>query len=292
MLERFAQYLHLEKRYSSNTVGAYMRDLKQFQDFLLECHAGELNKADDVDIRQWLAYLAESGVAPRSINRKLSAVKSYFKLMKREGFLELNQAEHILLAKTPKSLPVFVPEKDMAAFFENLPDQETYQGIRDRAIVELFYFTGVRVSELISLKISDIDWSRRELKVVGKRKKQRNIPMVSHLEETLSKYLRIRDNVYPSLQCDFLFLTSKGVKTYRQFIYKIVKNSLNLITTVTQKSPHVLRHTFATHMLNNGADLNAIKELLGHSNLSATEVYTHNSVETLKKVYNQAHPRA
>lgn len=292
MQEQFTQYLQGEKRYSKNTIQAYLSDISQFEHFLEVVHHGNLLHADDIDMRQWLAHLAEKKVSARTINRKLSSLKTFYKYLKQTGAIPNNHTDTIVLAKTPKKLPVFIPETDMQKLFDQIDSPETYFSYRNKAIIYLFYFTGLRVSELVEMREHHIDWSRKEIKIHGKRNKERIVPMVQPLEETLSLFLEAKSKIFKSLDVDFVFLTDKGQKTYRQYIYKIVKNLLNLITTVTQKSPHILRHTFATHMLNNGADLNAIKELLGHSNLSATEVYTHNTFETLKRVYNQAHPRA
>lgn len=294
MTDEFLGYLQKEKRYSPNTIQAYTRDLAQFKEYLEVADSTiEINQADSSIIRCWLSYLSEQKITQRTINRKLSTLKSYYKYLRQYKSLVINPAEEIDIAKPPKQLPVFIPEKDLLTYFEQLPHQESYFGLRDRFIIEVLYTTGMRVSELTNIKNKDVDFFNQEIKVTGKRNKQRIVPLTTQVSKQLKEFIKLQKQVHRNAENDeFLFLTDKGEKTYRQFIYKIVKNSLNLVTTVSKKSPHVLRHSFATHMLNRGADLNAIKEILGHSNLSATEVYTHNTFEKLKKVYKQAHPRA
>lgn len=293
MIADFLEYIRSQKRLSLNTFQAYSLDLEQFSHFLHLSSKTLPHQAQQNDIRSWMMHLAEQNYSARSINRKLSCLKAFFKFLQREQVIEFSTASDIRLARTPHALPTFVPQEQMLMLFQIIDSPNSFQAYRNRAIIELLYATGMRVSELVGLLIHHIDFERATILVTGKRNKQRLVPMLPHLHLVLNQYLSLRKQLFGHTpQNSSFFITDKGNKTYRQFVYEIVKNSLNLVTTVSKKSPHVIRHSFATHMLNNGADLNAIKEILGHSNLSATEIYTHNSFEALKKAYNLAHPRA
>jgi integrase/recombinase XerC len=247
---------------------------------------------DHHQIRNWIVELMETGNSARTVNRKISSLKTYFRYLLKEGVITVNPTNKVLSPKSGKKLPVFVKEDQMDRLLDDVEFGDDYSGTRNRLIIETFYNTGIRISELINLKISDIDFSQQAFKVLGKRNKERILPLSPDFSETLEKYTGLRESTFGGSQPGWLFLTGKGEKLYPRLVYRIVTKFLSMVTTSDKKSPHVLRHTFATHMLNKGADLNAIKELLGHANLSATEVYTHNTFEKLKSVYKQAHPRA
>lgn len=291
--EEFISYLSFEKRSSKNTVKSYEDDLTQFFLFLKEQYGiDEIESVDHLIIRSWIIQLSENGISNRSINRKLSALKSFYKFLLKEGKIEKSPMNRVISPKVSKRLPEFVEKENMADLFSLDLFPKTFEGVRDNLILELFYFTGMRLSELVNIKISDIDYARTSLKVLGKRNKTRIIPLTNRICKLLQDYTLERNNIVAGNEIDELFLTTKGQKIYQKLVYRIVNSYLRQITTMDKKSPHVLRHTFATHMLNNGADLNAIKELLGHANLSATQIYTHNTIEKLTKVYKQAHPKA
>jgi len=241
-------------------------------------------------IRSWLVYLMEHQVGSRSVNRKLTTLKSFYRFLLREGVLDENPMHKINSPKIAKRLPVFVEKEKMEMLFNQVTFGEGYPGIRDRLILELFYSTGMRLSELVNLKESDVDFHHDTIKVLGKRNKERLIPFSMKFESLLKSYLDEKGKAFGDL--DDLFLTDKGRKIYPKLVYRIVSRYIGEVTTMGKKSPHVLRHTFATHLLNNGAELNAVKELLGHASLSATQVYTHNTIEKLKRIYKQAHPKA
>ena len=291
LLNEFLKYLKLEKRYSSNTVKAYQIDLTQFQDYLEETYESVLQKAKHPMVRSWLAQMLDFGFSPRSVNRKITALKSFYKFLLKEEEIREDPTIKIVSPKMSKKIPSFVEEAQMRKLLDELDFVDGYAGVRDKLIIELFYSTGIRQAELINLKIKDIDISSRTIKVLGKRNKERLIPLTNVLCQKIDAYLKLRAEL-PIKDYSYLFLTTKGKRLYPSLVYRQVNHYLSQVTSLDKKSPHVLRHTFATHMLNNGADLNAIKELLGHANLSATQVYTHNTIDKLKKVYNQAHPRA
>lgn len=284
-------YLRFEKRVSSHTVTAYRNDLDQFSAFCAKT-VGEFNveRTTTQQVRAWVLHLMEEGMSPRTVHRKISAVKAFYKHLCRRGLVDANPAEYVTLPKVRKKLPVFVEESGL----NKLLDSETYfgddfEGRRDRLIIALFYGTGIRLSELVNLKLRDVVPSESLIRVLGKRNKERLVPYPKEINSLLDEYLDAR--VHCEEEEDFLFLTSKGKKIYQKLVYRVVKKYLAFATSHSQKSPHVLRHTFATHLLNRGADLNAVKELLGHANLAATEVYTHTTFEKLRDSYKQAHPR-
>lgn len=270
---------------------AYEVDLRQFNAFLVETYGSDFS--DDVRstaIRSWIVQLMEAGLDSRSVNRKISSLRAYFRFLLKEGVISENPMRKITAPKVAKKLPSFVPEKDMAFLFNEVEFTDDYEGQRDRLILELFYATGIRRDELIQLEVKDVDLAQQSIKVTGKRNKQRILPLHQQMMPRISAFLELRSEL--GVDSPYLFLSNSGKMIYPKLIYNIVNRYLKLATTIKKKSPHVLRHTFATHMLNNGADLNAIKELLGHANLSATQVYTHNSMEKLKHIYKQAHPKA
>ena len=291
MKERFLAYIHYEKRYSPYTVTAYQTDLDQFFEYLqLQYNITDICEVNHPMIRSWLVHLMEHQIGPRSVNRKLTTLKSFYKFLLREGVLEENPMRRITPPKTSKRLPVFIEKEKMQMLFDRINFGEGYPGIRNRLILEMFYSTGMRLIELVNLKETDVDFHHDTLKVLGKRNKERLIPFSEKFESLLKSYLDEKANSFGDVEN--LFLTDKGRRIYSKMVYRIVIRHLGEVTTMIKKSPHVLRHTFATHLLNNGAELNAVKELLGHANLSATQVYTHNTIEKLMRIYKQAHPKA
>lgn len=291
--ESFLKYLQYEKRYSQHTIRSYLDDLDQFISF---CDFNDNNfepvNIDHKKIRSWIVDLVNNKISIRSVKRKISTLKSFYKYLLREGIVSYNPVEKVLTPKADTRLPAFINKKHMDKLLDDVDFGNDYKGVRNKLIIEMFYNTGIRVSELINLQISDLNITELKLRVLGKRNKERIIPFTKVFKESLQKYLDVRNNKFRPGSDDYLFLTEKSSKMYPKLVYRIVNRYLNLITTIEKKSPHVLRHTFATHMLNAGADLNAIKELLGHSNLAATEIYTHSTFERLKSIYKQAHPRA
>ena len=285
---KFITYLSSEKRFSEHTIKSYTTDLKQFTSFLLSEFQiiDEINEISFQIIRTWIASLLEKGINPRSVNRKISTLKTYFKFLIREGVLIENPMTKVVAPKSKKRLPIFIEEDQIASLLNEVQFEEGFIGQRNKLIIELFYVTGIRLSELINIKISDVDFNNQSIKVLGKRNKERIIPLSSNVVNDLNIFI---ENNHKN---KYLFTNLEGDKLYNKLVYRLVNKYIAKISSVNKKSPHILRHTFATHMLNNGADINAIKELLGHANLSATQVYTHNTIEKLKTVYKQAHPRA
>jgi integrase/recombinase XerC len=291
--ESFLQYLQVEKRYSPHTVRSYQNDLDQFFLFL-----SSMGLPDDMvsvtshDIRAWIVSMLDNNYTTVSVHRKISCLRVFYRYLRKEGILKSDPMDKIVLPKRKKTLPVFVEEEALVNLLDNYRFTNDFAGIRDRTIIEFLYLTGMRRSELIGLRNPDVDLSDCSVKVTGKRNKQRIIPIVKPFIKRLEEYIKVRDeNVVPESN-GWFFITDKGNKLYDKYVYNVANRYLAMVTTIEKKSPHILRHTFATHMLNRGADLNSIKELLGHANLSATQVYTHNTFEKLKKVYKQAHPRA
>lgn len=291
--ELFLTYIRFEKRFSEHTITAYETDLAQFKIYLQNTY--EISKDEDIfhtHIRAWIVDLLEQKITTRSINRKLSTLKSYFQFLVKRAVLAQNPMQKVIAPKIGKRLPVVVPADRLEFLFEKVEFGTDFKGVRDKTILELLYQTGIRRSELINLTYQDINLQSLTIKVLGKGNKERLVPISHKLNHTLQAYMTIRNATFPLELFNFLFVTEKGKKLYPKKVYSIVKQYLSLITTEEQRSPHVLRHSFATHLSNNGADLNAIKELLGHSSLAATQVYTHNSIERLKQIYQQAHPKA
>lgn len=292
MIDRFLQYIRFEKRFSPHTILAYQSDLEQFFKYLLDTY--EVTDTTEINhsmIRSWMVSMMELKISTRSINRKITTLKTYYKFLLRNKVVTVNPMMKIQSPKTSKRLPVFVDQNKMDVLFDQIDFGEGYEAIRDRLMMELFYATGMRLTELVNLKESDLDLGNCQVKVVGKRNKERIIPFTNRLRNLIDEYM-IKRNEISSKDINLLFITIKGKPIYQKLVYRIVTQRLGEVTTMDKKSPHVLRHTFATHMLNHGADINSIKEILGHANLSATQVYTHNTIEKLKKVYKQAHPRA
>ena len=286
--EKFINYLSSEKRFSVHTITSYSNDVNQFFLFLSEEYkiTSELSEVNFQIVRSWIASLLEKGVTPRSVNRKISTLKTFFKFLIREGVIQESPMLKVVAPKSKKRLPLFVEEDQIESLLNGVEFDDGFIGERDKLIIELFYVTGIRLSELINIKISDLNFDNNLVKVLGKRNKERLIPLSTRIVKELQFFIEKYkiDN--------YLFTNLGGTKVYTKLVYRVVNKYIGKISSINKKSPHILRHTFATHMLNNGADINAIKELLGHANLSATQVYTHNTIEKLKSVYKQAHPRA
>ena len=290
-IQKFINYLLLEKNYSPQTVLAYQRDIEAFQLFLTqEFNDSEVSKANYAQIRTWIVRLVDRSISNRTINRKISSLNSYYKfLLKTESITTNPLAKHKAL-KVSKKIQIPFSETEVNSVLEHI-DTDSFEGLRDKLIIELFYSTGIRRIELVQLKLQDVDLSQGFIKVLGKRNKERIIPLLPSVIDTVKMYLSERLKLKSILDPTVFFLTKKGVKIYEMLVYRIITGYFERVSSKVKKSPHILRHSFATHLLNNGADLNAVKELLGHSSLAATQVYTHNSVAELKKVYQKSHPR-
>ena len=288
LIKNFLNYLTIEKRYSVHTTVSYKNDLNQFNLYLSESYSGiEFQKVEMIHVRSYMVHLLESKLAKSTVARKVSSIKSLYKFMKKE---QLISSSPIQLLETPKldsRLPVFLKEEEVVNLFEEFKFEDSFSGKRDKMILYLFYQTGIRLSELIGLK--DVDVRNGELKVLGKRNKERIIPLSNNIQPLIDQYLNLKDEL--GFKKKYFFVTDNGNKLYEKFVYRKVNYYLSMVSSKQKKSPHILRHTFATHMLNNGADLNSIKEILGHENLSATQVYTHNSFQKLKSIHKQSHPR-
>lgn len=287
----FLEYLRSEKRFSEHTVLAYENDLKQFSFYLEEVYElDDLSKVNDKIVRSWMVHLSDLGLSARSINRKLSTLKSFYRFACNNAFCKTNPLINVIGPKQEQRLPEFVDEKEMALLFSKVQFEDSFKGRRDKMIMDLFYQTGMRLSELRGLRIRDVDFSKKVLKVLGKRNKERMIPLQDGMMDDLKIYIDERGDEVANGE-EALIINNKGTKCNEKFVYRTVKLYLSSVTLTTKKSPHIIRHTFATHMLNRGADLNTIKEILGHANLAATQVYTHNSIDKLKAIYKQAHPK-
>ena len=291
-IERFIRYLQFEKRFSPNTVTAYKNDLEQFSQFLVSFQTELLNVTHQ-HVRTWIVSLMDDGIEARTINRKISSLRSFYKFLQREDLIGNSPMIYVRAPKIPKRLPIVITEQKMDILLDAQDVfSNDFQGIRDRLIVELLYGTGMRLSELVNLSDHDINRYEQQIKVLGKRNKERIIPISKSLTKLIGDYQLQKSNQNFDTKSSALIVTNQGNKVYAKFIYRTVNLVLSFISTHDKKSPHILRHSFATSLLNRGADLNAIKELLGHSSLAATQVYTHNSVEKLKSIYKQAHPKA
>ncbi len=291
-LSAFLNYIELEKRFSSHTVKAYSNDLSQFYSFLQSTYEfSEPTQITHFEIRSWMVDLIDLGMTSKTINRKLSTLKSYFRFLLKKNWIEKNPMLKVISPKNPSRLPEYIEEDDLLAVFEKMQWQKDFVGIRNYLIIRLLYETGMRRSELIGIHLDDMNIEGRTIKVLGKANKERIIPFGIELLNIIQNYLKERAQLQIE-DTKHLFLTEKGKKLYPKLIYTVVTKNLAMVTTQQKRSPHVLRHSFATHMSNNGAELNAIKTLLGHANLSATQIYTHNSIERLKEVYKLAHPKA
>ena len=290
--EAFLDYLRLERNYSERTIVSYGTDLREFEGYLEKTEAElDFTKVHADVVRNWISELMDEGRTATSVNRKLSSLRSFYRFLLRRKEITVNPMLKIVGLKKKKPLPSFVREKDMNRLLDGLSFDEGFEGCRDRTILEMFYATGMRLSELIGLDDVDVDLSARLIKVTGKRNKQRLIPFGDELAEDLLIYIKVRNDAFPD-GVEAFFIRKNGKRMYPMQVYRIVKRNLSKVVTLKRKSPHVLRHTFATAMLNDNAELRAVQALLGHESLATTEVYTHTTFEELKKVYEQAHPRA
>jgi integrase/recombinase XerC len=290
-LNSFLNYISLEKKYSTHNVTAYKNDLVSFQEFcVVEFESNDIVNVNYPQIRNWIVSLVNSGVSNRTINRKISSLKSFYKFLQKTKQLEINPLVKHNALKVAKRVQVPFSEKEINDVLNSKPEIVDFESVRDKLIVELFYSTGMRRSELINLKLIDVDKSNKVVKVLGKRNKERFIPLLKSVLDSLAVYNEFRGQIKTNQS--FLFITKHGKKLYDTLVYRIINNYFSTVSLKVKKSPHVIRHSFATHLLNEGADLNSVKELLGHSSLASTQVYTHSSLGKLKEVYNQAHPRS
>ena len=290
-IKKFIDFLLLEKKYSQHTAIAYQKDIEMFQLFLSrEFPESKLSDVNYSQIRNWIVELVNTNITNRTINRKVSSLNSYFKFLLKIQSVEFNPLRKHKALKVSKKLQIPFSEIEITSVLNSI-ETDSFEGLRDKFIVELFYSTGMRRVELVNLKLSDVNLSQGQVKVLGKQNKERYIPLLPNVLDTYQAYLIKRSNLKVIKDLTALFLTRKGVKVYEKLVYRVIINYFDTISTKVKKSPHILRHSFATHLLSNGADLNSVKELLGHSSLAATQVYTHNSVSELKKVYEKSHPR-
>jgi integrase/recombinase XerC len=294
MTDSFLNYLEFEKRASRHTVLAYRKDLEQFSEFCsLSFEKEDISTADHPEIRAWIIDLVDQGLTATSVNRKIATLRSFYKFLMRSGEIIKDPTYKLRALKTPKRLPEFVQEDAIDKVLDELQFKPDFDGQRDKMVMEFLYLTGVRLSELLELKWKDIDLAEDSVKVLGKRKKERIIPITTGLKKNIVSYKKVFQETFSNLQeSDYFIVINNREQAYPMKIYRIVRGHLDLFAQTTKRSPHLLRHTFATHLLNKGADLNAVKDLLGHANLAATQVYTHNSMEKLKAVFEQAHPKA
>jgi len=291
-IKSFIDYLELEKKYSPNTIKAYENDIMSFSDYNKnEFDQSSINKVNYSQLRSWIVKLVESKISNRSINRKISSLKTYYKFLLKIEKIKKSPLDNHKALKTKKIIQLPFSENEVISALDINNFQNSFEGKRDRLIIEMLYSTGIRRIELTGLKIKDIDFSSKRIKVLGKRNKERFIPMLKSTISLTKEYMDYRNELNRIQNKDFLFLTSKGEKIYENLVYRITNKYFNYVSTKVKKSPHILRHSFATHLLNNGADLNAVKDLLGHSSLAATQVYTNRSIEEIKKVYSNTHPR-
>ena len=293
MVSSFLKYLQFEKRYSKHTLTSYRNDLAQFQQFLGQSALPVgLNLVEYQHVRGWLIQLKQSGLSASSINRKIAALRSFYKFAKRHKLIEKDPSAKVKMLKKGKALPVFAKEQELTRLLDHMVYEEGFKGIRDQLVLEFLYASGTRVSELLNLMEADVDKDRCQVKVLGKRNKHRFIPVPKSIIPLISRYQTKKREQFPNNYSPYLIVNNKGDKGYPMLIYRIVNEKLQTLGSLEKQSPHVLRHTFATHLLNKGAELNAVKELLGHSSLAATQVYTHNTIDRLKEIFNQSHPKA
>ena len=291
MKDSFIKFLRQERRLSNHTVISYEADLKQFQSFFSDYSSNQkIETADKRAIRSWIVELSLKNLSPKSINRKIATLKSFFKFLIKREIIEVNPTANINSLKTDQKIPNFIKEKDINYLFDNLKVENNFEGQRDLLILELLYGTGIRISELINLKTKNINITKKEIKVLGKRNKERIIPIHDHILNQIDRFTNKKNDIISDQE--YLLCTKKGDQLYPMLIYRIVKKHLSSLINSKQYNPHLLRHTFATHILNKGGDLNSIKDLLGHESLAATQIYTHNSIEKLKETFKASHPRA
>jgi len=292
-LDSFVSYLSLEKNYSVHTVNAYQRDIKEFASFCIKEY--EITNIDDVDyslIRSWIVSLVSKSISNRTINRKVASLKSFYRFLQRIEKIAVNPLAKHKALKTSKKIEVPFSEQEMENVLQQISFMTDFEGHRDKLMIELLYTTGIRRSELINLKLTDVNLSRNTILVLGKRNKERIVPLLPSTKDLFFQYLNERKNLEQIFDQRFVFLSKAGLKIYETLVYRVINKYLSEVSSKVKKSPHILRHTFATHLLNKGADLNSVKELLGHSSLASTQVYTHNSIAELKKVHSASHPRS
>jgi integrase/recombinase XerC len=289
-IEAFLEYLALEKKYSPHTLTAYRNDLISFKDFCeVEYDMVSIHTAEYPQVRSWIVSLVDRQLSNRSINRKMSSLKIFYKFLQKTKVISANPIAHHKALKTAKEIQIPFSKEEVKNAIQFAQQEDTFEAIRDQLMIELFYSTGIRRAELIGLSLDAIDLNNGMMKVLGKRNKERFVPLLPLVVKSMRRYLLKRSEVVA--KSDHLFLTARGNKIYETLVYRIINNYFSKVSSKVKKSPHILRHSFATHLLNEGADLNSVKELLGHSSLASTQVYTHNSLDQIKKVYNQAHPR-
>lgn len=292
VLHAFRDYLLLEKNYSPHTVNAYLNDIVFFQSFLQkEFEQDTLNEVNYSQIRSWIVSLVDDGISNTSVNRKVSSLKSFYRFLLKTKQIEASPLLKHKALKTPKNLQIPFSEKELDAVLNRIEYPKGFEGVRDKLIIDLLYTTGIRRTELIHLKVSNVNNATNTLKVLGKRNKERILPILPIISQQITSYFSERANLEQIKDEDYFFLTIKGVKMSDSLVYRLINDYFSIVSEKVKKSPHILRHTFATHLLNNGADINSVKELLGHSSLASTQVYTHSSLSELKKVYGNAHPR-
>lgn len=291
LIDSFLEYLLLEKKYSSHTIKAYESDLISLQDFCrLNFDQENISHVNYSQIRSWIVLLVDHKLSNRSINRKVSSLKSFYKYLQKIKLIDINPLANHKVLKTSKKIQIPFSSSEVNTVLSSFSIDHSFEASRDRLIVELFYSTGMRRAELINLRMNSVNFAEKQIKVIGKRNKERLIPLLPSIIKSLQSYIKKRELINSS--DSFLFVTQKGNKVYETLVYRVINNYFSKVSSKLKKSPHILRHSFATHLLNEGADLNSVKELLGHSSLASTQVYTHNSLEQLKKVYKQAHPRS
>lgn len=292
-LQSFSDYLQLEKNYSPHTINAYVNDIRFFQEFILETFDQDnLLEVNYPQIRNWIVSLSDKEISNKSINRKISSLKAFYKFLLKTKQIQINPLSKHKSLKSPTKLQIPFSEKELDNVLNLIKYPDGFDGVRDKLVIDLFYATGIRRIELINLKMQNVDLSNNTLKVLGKRNKERILPILPIISQNFKIYLAERANLELIKDRDYFFLTLKGVKLNESFVYRLINNYFSNVSEKVKKSPHILRHTFATHLLNNGADINSVKELLGHSSLASTQVYTHSSLAELKKVYSNAHPRS
>jgi len=290
--DAFKEYLELEKKYSPHTVNAYLNDIKSFESFNKNQFEQEcIDDANYSQIRTWIISLVDDGVSNVSVNRKMQSLKAFYKFLLKTKQIEVSPLLKHKALKTPKTLQIPFSENEVTAVLNQIANPVGFEAIRDKLIIDLFYTTGMRRAELIQLKIENVNFSNHTIKVLGKRNKERILPLLSVVSQQLIQYTNERAHLEKVTDTNYFFLTKKGLKLNNSFVYRLINTYFSTVSNKVKKSPHVLRHTFATHLLNNGADLNSVKELLGHSSLASTQIYTHSSLVELKKVYHEAHPR-
>jgi integrase/recombinase XerC len=290
--EAFRDYLQLEKKYSPHTVLAYWNDITSFESFnLVHFDQSAIENANYSQIRSWIVSLVDAEVSATSVNRKIASLKAFYKFLLKTKQIEVSPLTKHKALKTPKKIQIPFSEKEMEAILDGMQNPIGFEALRDKLIIDLFYTTGMRRTELLHLKISNINLSNKTIKVLGKRNKERILPLLPVICSLLERYLLERAEIQNEAKVDYVFLSKKGVKLSESFVYRLINSYFSTVSEKVKTSPHILRHTFATHLLNHGADLNSVKELLGHSSLASTQVYTHNSLSELKKVYKESHPR-